>query len=329
MSKTCHIHQTELVIVNQGGKDRWHCPQCFRERGNRYHDNTKVAKAAKGGEAQSSSDGPWLQDDDLILYQGDAVEQLCQLSDGSVDMVATSPPFYGLRDYGVDGQIGLEKTPEQWAARLVSVFQEVRRILRDEGTFWIEVGDTWVDKELIGAPWILSFALSNDGWKRRQEIIWEKPNAMPESTTDRPTRSHSTIFLFSKQPSYFYDADVLREPYIMDGRRITTVTGGSGSEQHRNGERWPNPNGANARSVWTIPTEPTPFAHFATWPQALVKRMILAGCPEGGTVLDPFAGSGTTLLAARALGRRSIGVELSEEYCKLISTRTQQLSLLT
>jgi DNA modification methylase len=320
-------------------------------------------------------------------------------------MCATSPPFHGLRDYGVEGQIGLEDTPGAWAERLVDVFNEVRRVLRDDGTLWVEIGDSFTShssgaraagmnertgrpvgdalqgtqdrkrpyvsgmkpKDLVGQPWLLAFALRADGWYLRSEIIWEKPNAMPESVVDRPTRSHSTVFLLSKQARYYYDQDAVRQAFTdgnrgagqgfrwnsphyteqegplnntlgglppeaprgPDGRRVTAVKGKENSEQHRDGERWPNPEGANARTVWTIATEPTPFAHFATWPTKLVSRMIQAGCPPGGTVLDPFAGSGTTLLVARKLGRQSIGIELSESYCKLAAERTQQLSLLT
>jgi site-specific DNA-methyltransferase (adenine-specific)/site-specific DNA-methyltransferase (cytosine-N4-specific) len=274
----------------------------------------------------------------------------------------------------------LEDTPDEWVARLVAVFREVKRVLRDDGTLWVEIGDSYAGagysnhentggvsrenggsqrhrsgtghkpKDLLGQPWMLAFALRADGWYLRSEIIWARPNPMPESVQDRPTKSHSTVFLLSKQARYFYDADAISER-----------------------ERWPNPSGANARSVWTIPTEPTPFAHFATWPRKLVARMILAGtsergvCPECGapwvreteetlgwspscdcmpmtaapnsrvlvcddpvpaTVLDPFAGSGTTLIVARSLGRRSIGVELNEEYCRLVRDRTMQQSLL-
>ena len=418
---------------------------------------------------------PWLDDGDIRLYHGDCLDVLRSLPDRSVHMCATSPPFYGLRDYGVDGQIGLEETPDQWVARLVEVFREVRRVLRDDGTLWVEIGDSYAattrgaggvgkqhsnagsvlkdrswhvpsgckPKDLLGQPWMLAFALRADGWYLRSEIIWARPNPMPESVTDRPTKSHSTVFLLSKQPRYFYDADAIREEYAgpvevrqgrvgayqnramnglgdgttptrvltrptpqvetlgdlppeaprgPDGRRVTAVKGQENSEQHRDGERWPNPSGANARSVWTIPTEPTPFAHFATWPQALVRRMVQAGtsergcCPECGapweretvnthdaegrttngqkprtderrgfdvrmvrststvgwvtscahghepvpsTVLDPFAGSGTTLKVARDHGRHAIGIELNEDYCRIAADRLAQQSLLT
>lgn len=546
---------------------------------------------------------PWLDDGDVRLYHGDCLDVLRSLPDRSVHMCATSPPFYGLRDYGVDGQIGLEESPDEWVARLVAVFREVRRVLRDDGTLWVEIGDSYNSgtsarrqasdadhgawqqgsnggqerinapglkpKDLLGQPWMLAFALRADGWYLRSEIIWHRPNPMPESVTDRPTKAHSTVFLLakgqwkarvvalsdlhgefvhvgnhvgSKNPhlwahefgvrlataildgtegeqklalaslypkvwqeiasggdsetvrdlpvehraavyasallsthisakeflceldrlgvaladgeqfrvggaltlytlppgvdrygetaiaihdsgeigeidftahtvkcswpsgcSYFYDADAIREPHQPDGRKVTRHPGpGDNSIQARsNGDRWPG-SGANARSVWTIPTEPTPFAHFATWPQKLVARMILAGtsekgcCPECGApwvrvtedghdaegrttngkkprtnerrgfdvrkvkttstlgwqpscgccnphpdavvpfygpvpcvVLDPFAGSGTTLKVARDHGRHGIGIELNEEYLRIAAVRLAQQSLLT
>lgn len=377
-----------MVQIGIEERMRWRCPVCYRERGNRYHANTRVTDDA----ARQSQENArvFLNDADLTLYQGDCLEVLRDLPSASAQVCATSPPFYGLRDYQAEGQIGLEDNIQEWVERLCDVFDEVRRVLRDDGTCWIEIGDSFSEKQLVGQPWRLAFALQERGWWLRSEIIWARPNPMPESISDRPTKAHSTIFLLSKQQRYFYDADAIREEYAQsslersrylrddirsgtvgdlrqtgektlkggprrgdlpkapprvpqvetldgsagesqrgpDGRRVTVVKGGEHSEQHRDGERWPNPAGANARSVWIVPTEATPFAHFATWPKALVRRMILAGCPENGVVLDPFAGSGTTLLVARSLGRRSIGIELNADYCKLVAERTQQLSLL-
>jgi len=265
------------------------------------------------------------QDSDFVLHRGDCLEVLRTLPDASVHMCCTSPPFYGLRAYLDDDhddkhlEIGLEETPDEWVARLVAVFREVRRVLRDDGTCWIEIGDSFSSgtgrsyhrdymdggattasdlhqptprfkpedigvkhKDLLGQPWLLAFALRADGWYLRSEIIWARPNPMPESVTDRPTKSHSTVFLLTKKPRYFYDADAIRSPHQHDGRKVDHVKGTDMSHQHRDGPRWPDNGGANARSVWTIPTQPTPFAHFATWPEKLCSRMILAGTSEKG-----------------------------------------------
>ncbi len=293
---------------------------------------------------------PYLQDADVQIFCGDALDVLREMPDASVHMCATSPPFYGLRDYGVEGQIGLEDSPDAWVARLVEVFREVRRVLRDDGTLWVEIGDSYASsqasdnrtseersksstlgpkrdglggqnaahvavsfeprklnsgvkpKDLIGQPWLLAFALRADGWYLRSEIIWARPNPMPESVTDRPTKAHSTVFLLSKKPRYYMDMEAIREALIYPEQlhqsagvsRVTDARGQSARETGRtDGFTRPlrnagNPAGANARSVWQIATEPTPFAHFATWPQKLVQRMILAGtsdrgvCPECG-----------------------------------------------
>lgn len=213
----------------------------------------------------------------------------------------------------VDRQIGLEETPEEWVAALVRVFRECRRVLRSDGVMWLEVGDTYANdekwggssggkngyaasgdegyrqrrstglkgKDLVGAPWMLAFALRADGWWLRSEVIWDKLNPMPESVTDRPTTSHSRVFLLTKNDRYFFDADAIRSPHKHDGRKVTAVLGGDGSLQHRDGERWPGL-GANARTVWSIASEPTPFAHFATFPQKLVERCLKAGTSEKG-----------------------------------------------
>lgn len=270
---------------------------------------------------------PWLDDGSAVLYHGDCLDVLRDMSNNSVNVVATSPPFYGLRDYGSAGQIGLEENPYLYIERLAKVFDEIRRVLAEDGTLWVEIGDSFRGKNLVGIPWMLAFALQERGWYLRSEIIWVKPNPMPESVKDRPTRAHSTIFLFAKNSKYFYDSDAIREPYKKDGRKKTTVIGREGSIQKRNGERWPNPIGANARTVWNVAAEPTPFAHFATWPQKLVARMVLAGSRPGDTVLDPFCGSGTTVKVARDNGRKGIGIELNEDYLKIAKDRLRQLSL--
>lgn len=451
---------------------------------------------------------PFIQDADLTLYQGDVREVLRELEAESVHCVVTSPPYWGLRDYGAEGQLGLEPTPDLYVASMVEVFREVRRVLRRDGTCWLNMGDSYnagtsakrkaspdVDhgyweqggemgdervnapglkvKDLCMIPARLALALQADGWWLRSQIVWSKPNPMPESVTDRPTTSHEFVYLLAKQPRYFYDAEAVREPFSggthsrgslaprdmpksaemgqgiknnksmsaaiwgqagkpppqaetlgelepeaprgPDGRRQTHVEGREGSEQHRNGERWPG-TARNLRSVWEIPTQPYPEAHFATYPEELVRRCILAGtsergcCPECGgpwvravdtkrryivseggshadgtyhvkyseephsvgfhkrggdslsyneqrwhnetttvgwkpscecadtntgisvspcTVLDPFFGSGTTGLVARKHGRRTIGIELSPEYCALAARRLSQLSLLS
>lgn len=317
---------------------------------------------------------PFLSDPDVTLYQGDATEVLRSLPDGSVHMCVTSPPFYGLRDYGMDEQIGLEETPEEWCASLVSVFREVKRVLRDDGTLWVEIGDSYAGgggyspdapsnqagskqstnrgskggipvprgvkpKDLIGAPWMLAFALRADGWYLRSDIIWARPNPMPESVRDRPTKAHSYVFLLSKRPRYFWDQEAVREDAIHAGKIVTLwpkslskgQAAGIGSEPHGNAlaDSVTIAAGRNVRSVWEIPTQPLPYDHYAAFPEKLVERCIKAGSPEGGTVLDPFIGSGTTAVVARRLGRHSIGIELNETYLRdICCDRLKQLSLL-
>jgi DNA modification methylase len=332
---------------------------------------------------------PFVGDPDFTLYVGDVLETLRELPDESVHCAATSPPFYALRDYGVEGQIGLEATPEEWAARLVDVFRELRRVLQADGTLWVECGDSYgsggfngkgfVDggnqsaltgtvpglspykpKDLMGTPWLLAFALRADGWWLRQAIIWHKPNAMPESATDRCTTAHSYVFLLSKSARYHFDAEAIAEPaewarwgdqttpkyegtatstgwmqpktkaeLVARGGRTTNGQKGRTDERRGFDNRLDREDGKkNPRSVWTIPTQGYPEAHFATWPEALVERIIKAGCPADGTVLDPFMGSGTTALVARRLGRRSVGIELNPEYARLAAKRLSQLSLL-
>jgi DNA modification methylase len=323
-----------------------------------------------------------IDDPDVQVYLGDALEVLRTLPSESVQVVASSPPFWGLRDYGVAGQIGDEETPEAWAQRLVDVYREARRLLRADGVMFVEVGDSWnantgpgynanhhrpreytrrveADlgttrrrlahvkvKDLVGLPWLLAFALRADGWYLRSEIIWARPNPMPESAKDRPTKAHSTVFLLSKRARYFWDWKAIREPADPSptgGRQRAVLAGddkyrsspndwkdagrGDGRAKRLNGGG-ADPTTRNSRSVWTMPTEPTPYKHFATWPQALVRRMILAGSREGDTILDPFMGSGTTALVARQLGRRAIGVEINAEYLEIARRRLRQLSLL-
>jgi DNA modification methylase len=317
------------------------------------------------------------------IIQGDCIEGLRTLPDASVHCCVTSPPYWGLRDYGHDGQIGLEPTPQAYVQRMVEVFREVRRVLRDDGTLWLNLGDSYAaarggtsmpaetlaggvsgrgdivakrgresgytphrdpaahglkHKDLVGIPWRVAFALQADGWWLRQDIIWHKPNPMPESVRDRCTKAHEYVFLLTKSERYYYDADAVREPLKAGGdhdrpRRFDSfgqTSKGSDVRFRADGVTpvrdkghvmQSNPAGRNRRSVWTITTKPYSGAHFATMPPDLVEPCIKAGCPEGGTVLDPFAGSGTTLAVAAELGRSGIGCELNPKYIELANQR--------
>ena len=293
------------------------------------------------------------------IIEGDCRDTLAGLPERSVQTCVTSPPYFGLRDYGHDGQLGLEPTPDEFVAALVAVFRGVRRVLRDDGTVWLNLGDSYAvnggarsygstdgalgrgdapgflrrapaglkPKDLLGIPWMVAFALRADGWYLRSDIIWSKPNPMPESVTDRPTKAHEYVFLLSKGPRYFYDADAIREPNDHPDRsgtnpRLAISTQPGNTFQGRDGRAIEsNPEGRNRRSVWTVATQPFPGAHFATFPPKLIEPCILAGCPEGGTVLDPFAGSGTTGVVALRHTRSFIGCELSPTYVELARRR--------
>jgi len=267
-------------------------------------------------------------------HHGDALTVLRTLPDESAQMCVTSPPYWGLRDYGVDGQLGLESTPEEYVGRMVAVFAEVRRVLRQDGTLWLNVGDSYAAKDLCGIPWRLAFALQANGWYLRQDIIWHKPNPMPESVTDRCTSAHEYLFLLSRSPRYYYDADSIREaaeygrreqPANTFARRGTAKSNSvrvSGSTQGADPDA-----GRNRRSVWTIASQPYPDAHFATFPRTLVEPCIMAGSKAGDVVLDPFMGSGTTAQVAQDLGRKWTGIELNGEYLELQHRRTAQTAL--
>jgi DNA modification methylase len=259
-----------------------------------------------------------------VIHQGDVLERLREMPNESVNCVVTSPPYFGLRDYGCDGQIGLEPTPQEFIGKLAEVFRECRRVLTKDGTCWVNMGDSYgQSKQLLGIPWRLAFALQDDGWWLRQDIIWAKPNPMPESVTDRCTKAHEYIFLLTKSERYYFDAKAIQEraTYPSDGIRVNTPKNAALGLKptreygHKNGDF------RNPRSVWTITPKPYPGAHFAVFPPDIPRRCILAGCPPGGLVLDPFAGSGTTLAIAVSLGRRAIGVELNPEYVALIEER--------
>jgi len=280
-----------------------------------------------------------------------------------VQCCVTSPPYYGLRDYGHPGQIGLEQTPEAYIAAMVEVFRCVRDVLAEDGTLWLNIGDSYAGagysnhkgtggtqredggkqrhlsgtgckpKDLIGIPWMLAFALRADGWYLRQDIIWHKPNPMPESVRDRCTKAHEYIFLLSKSERYFFDSEAMQEP--------ANRPEGPGNKTHRHANQGIYVNGAsqkniakigpretcNRRSVWTVATRPYKGAHFATFPPALIEPCILAGSRPGDVVLDPFMGSGTTAQVAQALGRQWIGCELNTEYAPLQQARTAQAAL--
>jgi DNA modification methylase len=354
---------------------------------------------------------------------GDCLDVLKTLPAESVNTCVTSPPYYSLRDYGIDGQIGLEETPEAYVARLVEVFAEVRRVLKDDGTLWLNLGDSYAastkttgrndadtrnawhykvgiasaphrandgcgqtlvrqskhkrprtlngggcaswssreetvkvasrglkPKDLVGIPWRVAFALQADGWYLRQDIIWHKPNPMPESVRDRCTKAHEYIFLLSKSPRYYYDADAIKEPAVcgdngsrydtgktadhqlgraQKGRRAikfggTKYPGVAGNATYSGNEYRPT-GYRNKRDVWTVATKPYAGCHFATFPPDLIRPCVRAGCPVGGVVLDPFAGAGTTGLVALEEGRDFLGIELNPEYVGLIEKRLAPL----
>lgn len=293
------------------------------------------------------------------IMQGDCLEQLAQMDAQSVHTCATSPPYYGLRDYGVEGQIGLEDTPDAYIERLVGVFKEVRRVLRDDGTVWLNLGDSYASdtkgrgsiprsakqlrnagstfptqrchhgakpKDLLMIPARVALALQADGWYLRSDIIWAKPNPMPEPVTDRPTSAHEHIFLMAKQERYYYDADAIREGMDQEpDRRLRSSTFNKVQKiGHAIGKaEYVETVGRNRRNVWTVATQPLKEAHFAAFPTKLIEPCILAGCPKGGTVLDPFAGAGTTLLVADRHNRHGVGIELNPEYCALARRRLQ------
>ena len=319
---------------------------------------------------------------------GDALEVLRRMPDESTHTIVTSPPYFGLRSYDMDGQIGLETTPREYVAKLVAIFCEVRRVLRSDGTLWLVLGDSFSGsnkgmnkdgssnggpktprgilqggipfeksglppKNLIGIPWRVALALQDDGWILRSDIVWAKTNPLPESMTDRPTRAHEYIFLLAKSPNYYYNADAIREPYVNgdptpprgskgiinnplnSGRRrgnkerfipeeVSDPRGRVNS--HRgSGVPWEEDHrGRNKRDVWTVSVKAFPGSHYATYPVDLIEPCILAGAPEGGVVLDPFCGSGTTGVAAIRHLRRFLGIELNPEYVKMAKRRISE-----
>ena len=301
---------------------------------------------------------------DTILF-GDCRNTLSAFLPNSARMCVTSPPYYGLRDYGgEDNQIGLEQSPEEYINQLVEVFREVRNVLTEDGTLWLNIGDSYYnyrpgksypkqtvsktnqdlpeytpkrgnkltnykEKDLIGIPWMLAFALRSDGWYLRQDLIWNKPNPMPESVRDRCTKSHEYIFLLSKNKKYYYDNESIKEDAKDWGTRDRTKgkyhNEGTGLTPHSGlSKSYPK---KNKRSVWSITNKPYKGSHFATFPPDLITPCILAGSELNDTILDPFMGSGTTAMVAKSLGRYYIGCELHEEYGNLIQERLPNDSL--
>lgn len=314
------------------------------------------------------------------LLQGNCLDVLKTLDSDSVQTCVTSPPYFGLRDYRCDEQIGLEGTPQEYVSNLVNVFAEVHRVLKPDGTLWLNLGDSYAaqrggssmpaetlaggvngkgdksahrghdggaghahrnatniglkHKDLIGIPWRVAFALQEYGWYLRQDIIWHKPNPMPESVTDRCTKAHEYIFLLSKSSKYYYDNESIREPvsdvslkraeYGWNCDRPSTKNasgGGEGIHTEKMGSRFVNPNGRNKRSVWTVTVKGYAEAHFATYPTELIRPCILAGSRKGDTVLDPFNGSGTTGFVSVEESRKYIGIELNPDYIELAEKR--------
>jgi len=314
------------------------------------------------------------------IFEGHCLDVLKGMQDKSVDSVVTSPPYWGLRDYGVNGQIGLEESVDEYINALVAVFREVRRVLKDEGTLWVNLGDTYAGsnggrnsdgkanvggnsiqsigqatgivaraktvqglkpKDLVGLPWRLAFALQQDGWYLRQDIIWNKTNPMPESVRDRPTRAHEYIFLLSKSPVYFYDHEAIKEAAIYGTQDVRGSVGAMGPQQSVrrsaargsfSGKRGDDSFRAikekrNKRSVWTVAIKPIKDAHFATFPELLIQPCIIAGCPKGGVVLDPFFGSGTTGVVALKHERNYIGIELNPRYIDIAKRRLSDIQI--
>lgn len=308
------------------------------------------------------------------LHTGDALQVLRTLPAESVHCVVTSPPYYGLRDYGIGGQIGLEESPEAYVERLVDVFREVRRVLRSDGTCWVNLGDSYnayngnrgasrsisssindavpslpagygltvkecKPKDILGIPWRVAFALQADGWYLRQDIIWAKPNPMPESVRDRCTKAHEYIFLLTKSPRYHFNADAIAEPLAEVTLKEARYAYNGSTNRNWESSRAQDASGTkkrirqqiaegkiqtrNRRSVWSLTPASYPDAHFATYPEELPALCILAGCPVGGTVLDPFTGSGTTGVVALRYNRRFIGIELNPEYVAMAHKRIQ------
>ena len=330
---------------------------------------------------------PYYYDDLVTLFHGDALQVSESLPSASVQTIVTSPPYFGLRDYGADGQMGAESSVHEYVAGMVGLFRELRRVLADDGTLWLNLGDSYTGswgaqsresaaglhtsvvesdsyatkanrtgaqrpgeppaKNLLGVPWRVALALQDDGWILRSDIIWAKPNPMPESVTDRPTKAHEYVFMFAKSARYYYNAEAIAEPVASatTARLAQNVAGQVGSERGnggaktngamkavgprfggtKSGNEYVSTGRANKRTVWTIPTVPFSAAHFAVYPPELIRPCILAGSQPGDTILDPFSGSGTTGMVATQEGRKYVGIDLNSDYLDLsLQTRFRQ-----
>jgi site-specific DNA-methyltransferase (adenine-specific) len=271
---------------------------------------------------------------------GDAEIALRALPPHSVQCIVTSPPYFRQRDYRSHQQIGKEETPDEYVQKLVSVFRECYRVLSADGLLWLNLGDKYDDGRLLGMPWRVAFAIEKTGWMLRSDVIWHKTNAMPASVKNRPTTDHEYVFLFSKSPDYFYNADAIREPHVtfteksrmMGGRGHfgkrggTPENGKNGGNPNLHNARWDqafHPLGRNKRTVWQIPLSKFPDAHFAVFPEKLVETCVLASTRPKDLVLDPFLGSGTTAVVAQKLGRHFVGIDCNENYCGLAKARIQ------
>lgn len=270
---------------------------------------------------------------------GDSLSNIQKLPSEFVDCIVTSPPYYGQRDYAVNEQLGSESSHTEYVSKLVDLFDGCKRVLKDSGTLWLNLGDKYVNGNLLGMPWRVALALQDRGWILRNDIIWHKPNAMPASTKNRLTCDHEYIFFFTKKSAgYFYDQDVIREEHItfsekskMKGGKNhfgkiggTPEKGKNGGSANLHNARWDqafHPAGRNKRTVWNIPLSKFRDSHFAVFPERLIEPCVLAGCPEGGTVLDPFFGAGTTGVVAAKSNRNYIGLELNPEYVEIAQNR--------
>jgi DNA modification methylase len=274
------------------------------------------------------------------VLHGDASKVLRTLSADSIDCTVTSPPYYRQRDYADKKQLGQEATPQAYIERLVAIFAEVRRVTKETGSLWLNLGDKYDNGKLLGLPWRVALALADEGWILRSDCIWQKPNAMPSPVANRPTIDHEYLFLFAKSDNYFYNADAVREPHVtfsenskMKGGRKhfgkvngTPEQGKNAGAQNLHRGRWDqafHPLGRNKRTVWSIPLSKFRDAHFAVFPESLVETCIKAACPTTGLVLDPFCGSGTTLVVAKRLGRRYLGIDCASKYVTMARKRVE------